>query len=369
MSLAMPYPTLTGNPPLVIAHRGACGDRPEHTLAAYSLAIAQGADFIEPDLVMTHDGLLVARHEPAIAIVRAETGEFIEGTTDVANRREFRDRLTTKMVDGQEITGWFVEDFTLGELKTLNARERLPELRGTWFDHQHLKIPTLAEIIALVRQTAQETGRKIGIYPETKHPTYFAQQGQFLDGKFINQSLGKVLIETLVTENFTNPEQIFIQSFESGNLQELKHTIMPQAGVEFPLIQLLGINEFGDRPTSDWHDSNGLTREKLSEIAAYAKGIGVDKRLIVPVENNRLLQPSHLITDAHQAGLLVHVYTLRNESVFLASDYHGNPEAEWEQFIHLGVDGLFGDFPATGVKVRNRLSAGMDLSAPASINP
>lgn len=355
------FPTLTGKPPIVIAHRGASGDRPEHTLEAYQRAIAQGADFIEPDLVVSRDGALIARHENAIAAIDAQSGEVIEATTDVAERSEFADRLTTKTIDGTTITGWFAEDFTLAELKMLNAKERLPELRGTQYDGKGLKIPTLEEIIDLV-QAESKTGRRVGIYPETKHPTYFACEGTFQDGTPINLSLGQLLIETLTAVDFIDPGRIFIQSFETGNLKELRQAIMPEAGIDLPLIQLIGDRGSPyDLTTSDNRTYADLgTPEGLAEIATYAQGIGPSKRLVLPIDNNALLEPTALIRDAHQAGLLVHVYTLRNEAVFLARDYNGNPEAEVRQFIELGVDGYFTDFPRTGYLERQAYLEAVD---------
>jgi glycerophosphoryl diester phosphodiesterase len=341
--------------PIVIAHRGASGLRPEHTLAAYQLAIEQGADFIEPDLVPTRDGILVARHENAIAILDSNGNiNRTNTTTDVFEYPQFRDRLTTKIIDGQAITGWFTEDFTLAELKTINAIERLPELRGTQCDRDKLKILTLEEIINLVKQTERDTGKKIGIYPETKHPTYFAKEGKKLDGTSISLSIEKLLVDTLVANNFTNPEQVFIQSFEVSNLQALKHSIMPKARVDLPLIQL--IHNTGSPYDQKIINSNFtyqtlITPQRLNQISTYAAGIGVAKNLIIPVDNNNnLLSPTSLIEDAHFSELLVHTYTLRNENIFLANDYQGNPELEYQRLIELGVDGFFTDFPATGVK-------------------
>nr|WP_322657642.1 phytase [Dendronalium sp. ChiSLP03b]MDZ8203938.1 phytase [Dendronalium sp. ChiSLP03b] len=354
------FQTLDGNAPLVIGHRGASGSRPEHTLESYKLAIADGADFIEPDLVATKDGYLVARHE-----------NDISGTTDVANHLEFADRKTTKKIDGVDVTGWFTEDFTLAELKTLNARERLPELRGTKFDNDGLKIPTLEEIIDLVKQVETETGRKIGIYPETKHPTYFTNLG-------IN--LGQKLVDTLVAKEFTDPKRVFIQSFEVGNLKELKQDIMPEAGINLPLVQLFG--GATSRPydfvvSGDTRTYGDLSKPtELKAIATYATGIGPDKRLIVPVKGfdingdgkddditgdgvvndaDRITTtPTTLVQDAHDAGLLVHPYTFRKEGVFLARDYNGDLKKEFEQFIDLGVDGYFTDFPGIGDLVRDQ---------------
>ncbi|MBE9037122.1 phytase [aff. Roholtiella sp. LEGE 12411] len=356
------FQTLDGNAPLVIGHRGASGSRPEHTLESYKLAIADGADFIEPDLVATKDGYLVARHE-----------NDISGTTDVAKHPEFASRKITKVIDGTPVTGWFTEDFTLAELKTLNAIERLPALRGTEFDDDGLKILTLEEIIDLVKQVETQTGRKIGIYPETKHPTYFENLG-------IN--LGQKLVDTLVAKEFTDPKRVFIQSFEVGNLKELKQDIMPKAEINLPLIQLFG--GATDKPydftvSGDSRTYGDLTKPtELAAIATYATGIGPNKRLIVPAQTvdrngdgqpddlngdrtisdaDRILgTPTTLVKDAHDANLLVHPYTFRNEGVFLASDYKGDPKEEFKQFINLGVDGYFTDFPSTGDLVRDQLA-------------
>ncbi|NJR62324.1 MAG: hypothetical protein HC769_28005 [Cyanobacteria bacterium CRU_2_1] len=373
--------TLNGQDPIVIGHRGASGFRPEHTLEAYKLAIEQGADFIEPDLVATKDGVLVARHENAIAIVNPDTGDLIEATTDVVDRPEFADRKKTKTIDGVEITGWFTEYFTLAELKTLRAKERLPQLRSTEFDGLY-EVPTLAEIINLVKQVEADTGRKIGIYPETKHPTYFASEGTNLDGEKINVNLGQTLIDTLVENEFTDPDRIFIQSFEVSNLKELNDTIMPAAGVDIPLVQLLSTSSApydfvasGDTRTyADLSTPAGLT-----EIATYASGVGPSKRQILPAQTvdadgngtpddlngdgrisdaDRMLgEPTTLIDDAHAAGLLVHPYTLRDDAFFVASDYGGNAELEYRQLIQLGADGFFTDFPITGDKVRDQITA------------
>jgi glycerophosphoryl diester phosphodiesterase len=358
--LAKPaFDTLDGNPPIVIGHRGASGQRPEHTLEAYKLAIAQGADFIEPDLVPTKDGVLIARHENALAVLNADGSlNMTDTSTDVYQRPEFADRLTTKVIDGRSVRGWFSEDFTLAEIKTLNAIERLPQLRGTRYNNDGLKVPTLAEVIDLVQQYEKETGQKIGIYPETKHPTYFATEGKRLDGTPINTNLGEKLVETLVQKNFTEPQRVFIQSFETANLKELNEKLMPQAGIDIPPVQLFG--GASDRPydfvvSGDPRTYGDLTDPtELAEIAKYAAGIGPNKRLIVPAgSDGRLLAPTSLVEDAHAAGLLVHLYTLRNESVFLAPDYNGAPRKEYEQFIRLGVDGYFTDFPETGDDVRD----------------
>jgi glycerophosphoryl diester phosphodiesterase len=223
------FATLDGKPPVVIGHRGASAERPEHTLASYRLAIEQGAEVIEPDLVVTKDGHLIARHEPEIG-----------GTTDVSERPEFADRFTTKLLDGAPVSGWFAEDFTLAEIKTLYARERIPEIRpdNTAYDDLY-RIPTLAEVIDLVKQVEVETGRVIGIVPETKHPTYFEHDGRYLDGTPIGQDTSRMLVETLVEQGFTDPARVAIQSFELANLIELQQEIMPAAGIDVPLLQLL----------------------------------------------------------------------------------------------------------------------------------
>jgi uncharacterized repeat protein (TIGR01451 family) len=374
------FGTLNGQAPLVIGHRGASGDRPEHTLASYKVAIAAGANFIEPDLVVTKDGVLIARHEPMLAVVNLNPDGSIQldangkpvlnttnTSTDVYQRPEFASLLKVKTVDGVKVAGWFAEDFTLAEIKTLNAIERLPALRGTTYDKDNLKIPTLDEVIDLVKQYEQATGIKIGIYPETKHPTYFAQQG-------FNTS--QLLIDTLVKNNFTEPSRIYIQSFEVSNLQNLKSTIMPAAKVNIPLIQLTGnsgkpydftVNN-DSRTYADLVSPTGLV-----DVAKYATGIGPDKRQIVPastvdknadgkpddLNNDGQISdadrvtgtPTNLIQDAHKAGLMVHLYTLRSDPFFLASNYQNDPTKEYKQFIDLGVDGFFTDFPGTGRSV------------------
>ena len=376
------FDTLTGKAPIVIGHRGASGLRPEHTLEAYKLAIAQGADFIEPDLVVTKDGVLIARHEPMLGVVALNpdgtiqldaSGNPVLNTTDTSTdvylRAEFADRLTVKNLDGVQRGGWFAEDFTLAEVKQLNAIERIPAIRGTEFDNDGLKVPTLAEVIDLVQEVKADTGREIGIYPETKHPTFFEKQG-------FNTS--EILVETLAAKGFTDPSRIYIQSFEVANLKALSDTIMPAAGINIPLVQLFGGSgqpyDFvvaGD--TRTYTDLS--TPAGLAEIAEYAAGIGPNKQRIVPLatvdadgngqpddlngdgaisDGDRVTgAPTTLIADAHDAGLLVHLYTLRNESFFLPDSYEGDPINEYEQFIELGVDGFFTDFPGTGFTARS----------------
>ncbi|MBD2727534.1 esterase-like activity of phytase family protein [Nostoc sp. FACHB-892] len=388
------FKTLDREAPKVIGHRGASGDLPEHTLEAYKQAIADGADFIEPDLVVTKDGVLIARHEPALAILNADGTLNLSNTTtdvyDITKYPQFADRKKTVSLDGTEITGWFAEDFTLEEIKTLRAIQRVP-FRDQSFNGQ-FEIPSLAEIIDLVKEVETETGKKIGIYPETKHPTYSAEEATYVGTtEKINRNISEILIDTLKAENFTDPSRIFIQSFEVGNLKDLNDRIMPEAGVDIPLVQLLdasGIELNGtliETQPYDFEVSNDprtygdlRTPQGLAEIATYADGIGPWKRMIVSVKgtdangdgladdvngdgavndaDKTTLPPTTLIQDAHNAGLQVHPYTFRDEDLYLAADYQGNPELEYQQFFQLGVDALFTDFPDTGDKVRDFLS-------------
>lgn len=313
--------------PLVIAHRGASGHRPEHTLAAYELGIEMGADFIEPDLVITRDGVLIARHENEIS-----------ETTDVSSHPEFADRRTSRQIDGVEVTGWFTEDFTLAEIKTLRARERLP-FRDHSFDGR-FEIPTFEEVLELALR------KGVGVYPETKRPSYFRSLGL---------SLEEPLLEALERRGWTDRDApVFIQSFETGNLRELRK----KTGVR--LIQLL------DEPGRPWDFTQSgdlrtyldlTTPESLAWIAGYADGIGPNKRLVVPMDHDRLLlSPTSLVEDAHRAGLQVHPWTFRSDPQFLAPEYEGRPERELEQFYALGVDGVFSDFPDLAMQARRNSS-------------
>ena len=313
--------------PILIAHRGASGHRPEHTLAAYQLAIDMGADFIEPDLVLTKDAVLVARHENEIS-----------GTTDVANHSEFADRKATKVIDGQSVTGWFTEDFTLAELRTLRARERLPDLRtaNTAYDGQFL-IPTFDEILALAEAGGKARGRAVGVYPETKHPTYFAQIGLPHEAPLL-----AALAQYGLTER-TSP--VFIQSFEVGNLQALR------TKTQVRLIQLIEADGHpADRP--DLLATDMITPAGLAEIARYADGIGPDKSLVIPYDAaGKLGTPTALVQHAHAVGLEVHPWTFRAENYFLpanmrtGADPHikGDLASEIRAFVAAGVDGLFSD--------------------------
>jgi len=318
---------LTGEPPIVIGHRGASGYRPEHTLAAYELAIDQGADYIEPDLVSTADGVLVARHENNLA-----------GTTDVDSHPEFAARHATKMIDGASVQGWFTEDFTLAELKTLRAVERIPAVRpgNAAYDGQ-FEIPTFDEILDLVAAKELETGRSIGVYPETKHPTYFDS---------IGLSLEEPLLASLAAAGRSGAGSlVFIQSFETANLKELA------LSTELPLVQLLG----GGQPYDFVVDGDPRTYADLrtpaglAEIATYAAGIGPDKELIVSRAGGAIVGPSSLVADAHAAGLLVHPYTFRAESVFHPLDFPNDPVAEIALYLGFGIDGFFTDNPDVGV--------------------
>jgi glycerophosphoryl diester phosphodiesterase len=328
--------------PLVIGHRGASGYRPEHTLASYALAARMGAEYVEPDLVSTKDGVLVARHENEIS-----------GTTDVESHPEFADRKTTKVIDGAQVTGWFTEDFTLAELKTLRARERLPTVRqrNTIYDGRY-EVPTFQEVIDLTRRLSRELHRPIGIYPETKHPTYF---------QTIGLALERPLVATLRRNHLDGRKaKVFVQSFETANLKALDRRL------EVPLVQLFGAP--GTRPfdfvtSGDPRTYADLATDAgLAEIAEYADGVGPSKDYIVPRDaTGASLEPTDFVERAHAAGLVVHPYTFRNENQFLPLELRSGPDpnaygdaiAEYEQFFGLGVDGVFSDNPDTAVEARS----------------
>jgi glycerophosphoryl diester phosphodiesterase len=331
----------TLDPPVVIAHRGASGYRPEHTLAAYRLAIALGADYVEPDLVPTRDGVLVARHEN-------ELGR----TTDVAARPEFAHRLTTKVVEGRELTGWFTEDFTLRELKTLRAVERLPALRprNTRYDHRY-DVATFDEILLLVAEESSRLGRRIGVYAEIKHPAYFAEIGMPLEERLLaaldRRGLG------------ARGAPVFLQSFDPGSLQRLR------ARTSLPLVQLVSATGRVDLVTA-----TGLRR-----VATYADAVGVAKDLVLPrhPDAGTIGDPSAVVADAHAAGLLVHVWTLRDENAFLPTGYRrgedpaaiGSSMEEAQAFLDAGVDGLFTDQPDTTLEACGLHAAGARVHAPS----
>jgi glycerophosphoryl diester phosphodiesterase len=324
------------NVPLVIGHRGACGYRPEHTIESYRLAIRLGADYVEPDLVATRDGVLVARHENEIS-----------GTTDVSAHPEFADRRTTKIIDGMVVTGWFTEDFTLRELRTIRATERIPAIRpqNTIFDGRY-EIPTFQEIIDLVVTEERRLGRPIGIYPETKHPSYFASIGLPLE-----EPLVKTLYRNELGESTS---AALIQSFEVGNLVKL------HGMTDVRLIQLL--DSVGSPFDSPLSYADLAKPDGLSSIASYAWGIGADKDLLVPrVSSGELREPATVTHDAHRAGLAVHAWTFRAENHFLPTDFQigdipearGDGISEYELFLRLGVDGIFTDHPDTAVAAVN----------------
>ena len=314
--------------PIVIGHRGAPGHLPEHTLEGYALAIDQGADFIEPDLVISKDGVLFARHENEIS-----------ATTDVAEK--FPGRSTEKTIDGRVISGWFLEDFTSTEVKTLRARERLPFRDQT--HNGRYAIPTLKEIVVLAKRQGRKLGRTIGIYPETKHSTYFRKIGLPLE---------EPLVKILQEAGYDDPRApVFIQSFEVTNLQKLKSMILT------PLVQLIGRPDRGPFDLADSGDertySDLISADGLREVSQYARGIGPHKKLLlrgVSAKERGAVSP--LVKRAHQAGLLVHAYTFRNEPRYVAKKFGSGPTAELLGFFRLGVDGVFSDFPATAVAAR-----------------
>ncbi|NJD05199.1 MAG: glycerophosphodiester phosphodiesterase [Methylococcaceae bacterium] len=345
--------------PIVIGHRGAAGYRPEHTLAGYALAIEMGADYIEPDLVMTKDGQLIARHEPMIG-----------GTTDVATHPEFAGRKTTRSVDGVEVTDWFASDFTLAEIKSLRAKERLPTLRpgNTAYDGLY-EVPTLDEVIALAKQKSEETGRTIGIYPELKHSTFHA--GLFGNHVFENKLLKKL------HQAYGNSEcaPVFIQSFEVANLRYLNKK------TDIKLVQLVDaddVNADGSlslvAPYKQPYDfvvsgdprsfADLLTEPGLEFVKSYADAIGPWKPYLVKtvddgidrngdgrltLNDRRVDGSTGVIERAHDKGLLVHTWTFRNDS----SGYgFTDPVTEMAYYFELGVDGLFTDFADTGVAAR-----------------
>jgi glycerophosphoryl diester phosphodiesterase len=342
--------------PIVIGHRGAPGYLPEHTLESYALAVELGADYIEPDLVATKDGYLISRHEPNII-----------NTTDVADHPEFANRRRTAVVDGFAEEGFFASDFTLAEIKTIHAKQAFAE-RPQQFNGK-FEIATFEEIIALAKRKTEETGRTIGIYPETKHPSYHQRIGLPLEERLIN---------TLTKAGWNHiGSPVFLQSFEPSSLKKLRSM------TALPLIQLIDADDVNadgslafnapfDRPY-DWTASGDpallartfgymTTDAGLKEVASYANGIGPWKRYIVSTvaaglpglgeASRKLLAANDLIARAHKAGLLVHSWTFRNEQRRLASDYTGNPVNEYLQFYRLGIDGVFSDFADTAVAAR-----------------
>lgn len=331
--------TGASRPCLIIAHRGASAYLPEHTLEAYALAVRLGAHSVEPDLVMTRDGVLIARHDNVLNL-----------TTDVASRPEFASRRTKKVVDGEEVEGWFSEDFTLGEIKSLRAVERIPDVRprNAMFNGR-FAIPTLDEVLALRTELARETGRPIGVYPETKHPTYFQALGLAMEHR---------LVETLERHGLDAAHApVFIQSFEIANLKALDDM------TEVQLIQLLGKEgkpfDVEAEGGSTTYDEMATTRG-LQAIAAYADGVGPEKNhFVIPLDADGRLssgRASRFVVEAHAAGLVVHAYTFRAENHFLPVQYRrqgpatasGDGKAEIEAFLAAGIDGFFTDNPEVG---------------------
>ena len=310
---------------LIIAHRGASGERPEHTLAAYERAIDQGADYIEPDLVATKDLVLVARHENELS-----------DTTDVASREEFEDRRREKTVDGQRIAGWFVEDFTLAELRTLRAKERIPNFRPANARFNGLyQVPTLEEIVTLVRAKEAETGRRIGLYPELKHPT------------FLLESEGIDMVDLLLLElrklGISAADPIYVQCFEVGTLQRLNKRS------DFKLVQLVS-KEGGPADEPAMRYAEMVTPTGLAEVARYADAIGADIKLVLDSDGT----PTSLVAHARAAGLDVHAWTVRPENVFLPASLrgeggdsgHGDAVALVQMLKQAGVSAIFTDVPA-----------------------
>lgn len=330
--------------PVVLGHRGASALRPEHTLASYAKAVADGADYIEPDLVVTRDGVLVIRHENNIA-----------ETTDVAAHPEFAGRRTRKQIDGEQQTGWFTEDFTLAELKTLRARERLPGVRPAnaamdgWFD-----VPTWAEMIDFAAAESLARGRAIGLVPELKHSTYFAGLGLPLEDRFI---------ASLAAHHHTRVAPLIVQSFEIANLRYLRAKL--GRPVNLQLMQLVAGTPADGRPADVVAAGSGpgyaemMTPTGLAAIARYADILAPDTRAVIPLgPGKRLGRPTSLVADAHRAGLLVQPWTFRPENMFLAADFQAggaaearNPAgsiAEIRAYLAAGIDGFFTDDPALG---------------------
>lgn len=390
ISACQPNPARTGvqhvpGEVLVIAHRGASGERPEHTLAAYRLAIEQGADFIEPDLVPTADGVLIARHENELS-----------DSTDVADRPEFAERRSRRRIDGTWVEGWFSEDFSLAEIRSLRARERLPDLRPDSAAHDgRYTVVTLAEIIALLHE-AEANGRRVGLYPELKHPTYFAHEARRLDGSPLALDPARLLLDTLVAEGFTDPDRLYIQCFELAPLIRLHRELLPEYGLDLPLVLLYGDlqrwpgqRDFAQPYDIAFHARNGddlrsiygdlveLIDGGLGRDTRYADlaeaevlrwlaeqviaGIGPWKDAVLPrlpidpapsdprAPRQRLTGEAHpILAQARSLGLAIHPYTLRNEGPYLSLDEDGRAMTmadEIQRLIELGATGFFTDHP------------------------
>lgn len=327
--------------PLVIAHRGASGYRPEHTLAAYRLAVRMNADYIEPDLVSTKDGVLVARHENEIS-----------GTTDVDERPEFADRATTKTIDGAPVTGWFTEDFTYAELRTLRAEERLPELRpGSARRDGQYKVPKFQSVLRLAERLSARKGRTIGVIPEIKHSTYFTDIGLPMERTVVR------VLNRFDLENESAP--VMVQSFEVGNLRRLDTL------TDVRLVQLLNSSgapyDLAARGDSRTY-ADLATPAGLDFISTYADVIGPNKDMVIPRDAQGFLtRRTPLVRNAHAANLQVVPFTFRAENAFLPSEYdssadpaqHGDLFEEQVRFLRAGIDGFFTDFPDIGYAARN----------------
>jgi glycerophosphoryl diester phosphodiesterase len=327
MLVTSPAVAQTPPHPLVIAHRGASGERPEHTRAAYELAIEQGADVIEPDLVLSKDGHLIVRHENEIS-----------GTTDVADHPEFVARRTTRTIDGVVTTGWFTEDFTLAELETLRARERLATLRPGNTAFADETILTFQAVIDIARAATARTGRVIGVAPELKHPTYFASIGLPMEPPFLEALRTNALMAA--------DSPIMVQCFEVETLRSLARS------TDAPLLQLMAASG-GPADQAGMTYAAMATPDGLATIATYADAIGVETAMILPRDaSGASTTPTHLIEDAHAAGLKVVAWTFRAEDPFLPTDYRGDLSGWLKRFYALGVDAVFSDFPGVAVQAR-----------------
>ncbi|MBJ9720919.1 glycerophosphodiester phosphodiesterase [Acinetobacter calcoaceticus] len=335
---------------LVIGHRGASALRPEHTLASYQKAIDDGADFIEPDLVSTKDGVLVTRHENEIG-----------GTTNISTLTQFADRKVTKNIDGVDLTGWFTEDLTLNELQQVKARERIPEFRPANTAYNDLySIPTLEQVIELAEANYKKTGKIIGLYIETKHPTYFKNK---------DLAMEDTLLKTLAKYQYTRDiAPIYLQSFEVSNLKYLKDQLdLHKTLKHAQIIQLYDAKT--SRP-ADFVESGVsktygdlATAQSLKDVAKYANGVGPSKNYILNFNNDGSVQTTSFITDAHAAGLKVHPYTFRPENNFLPQPLKCSDKPaercptgalkEFEVYFKAGVDGVFTDDPALGREAVN----------------
>lgn len=331
---------------LVVGHRGASALRPEHTLASYQKAIDDGADFIEPDLVSTKDGVLVTRHENEIG-----------GTTNVSTLSQFADRKTTKNIDGKDLTGWFTEDFTLSELQQLKARERIPEFRPANTAYNDLyPVPTLEQVIELAEANYKKTGKIIGLYIETKHPTYFKNQ---------KLAMEDTLLKTLAKYKYTREiAPVYLQSFEVSNLKYLKDQLGLHKTIKH--AQIIQLYDAKTAQPADFVESGETktyadlaTAQGLKDVAKYANGIGPSKGYILNFNDNGSVQTTSFISDAHAAGLKVHPYTFRPENNFLPTPLKCSQDKpaercpsgalkEFEAYFKAGVDGVFTDDPALG---------------------